>query len=243
MPPQTQHHHPARWNGSPPNCWKNSANWRWAAARRRSSGSTPRGELHARNSQRGRRPGPGIPRTGQALFPDHGPPRQPTGETQVIASPLKSKCSRIAAAACCRSGTAAVRRTAPRRRGIAQAAALSQGDRSLGGHGADVSGPQPSGQSRAGWLLCRLEWEDECGGRLVGDGVSGQRISGQGTPYGAALNRMIDYILTTPAKNGYLGVREGKMYEHGIATLFLSEVSGMVDPVRNSGSTPCCPRR
>ena len=52
------------------------------------------------------------------------------------------------------------------------------------------------------------------------------------SPYGNAINRCVDYILTTPAENGYLGVRGGKMYEHSIATLFLSEVSGMVDPER-----------
>lgn len=51
-------------------------------------------------------------------------------------------------------------------------------------------------------------------------------------PYGNQINRAIDYILSTETKNGYLGVRGGKMYEHSIATLFLSEVSGMVDPVR-----------
>jgi len=68
---------------------------------------------------------------------------------------------------------------------------------------------------------------------------------GQG-PYGDVLNRCIDYILATPfdpivapyvpgrATKGYL-VRTnpyGRMYSHAIATLFLSEVSGMVDPER-----------
>jgi len=68
---------------------------------------------------------------------------------------------------------------------------------------------------------------------------------GQG-PYGDVINRCIDFILSTPfdpivapyvpggAKKGYL-VRMnpyGRMYSHAIATLFLSEVSGMVDPER-----------
>jgi len=66
-------------------------------------------------------------------------------------------------------------------------------------------------------------------------------------PYGDVVNRCIDYVtaqavskkdgrqaggwryLTTP--KGYLG-RGGRMYGHGIATLFLCEVSGMVDPKR-----------
>ena len=51
-------------------------------------------------------------------------------------------------------------------------------------------------------------------------------------PYGHTLNRCVDYVLATPGGNGYLGVRGGRMYGHGIATLFLSEVSGMVDERR-----------
>jgi len=51
-------------------------------------------------------------------------------------------------------------------------------------------------------------------------------------PYGDVINRSIDYILNTESSNGYLGVRGGKMYEHAIATLLMSEVSGMVDPAR-----------
>ena len=51
-------------------------------------------------------------------------------------------------------------------------------------------------------------------------------------PHSKTIRRCIDYILSTPATNGYLGVRGGQMYSHAIATLFLSEVSGMVGPVR-----------
>ncbi|HUS37821.1 MAG TPA: prenyltransferase/squalene oxidase repeat-containing protein, partial [Pirellulales bacterium] len=58
-------------------------------------------------------------------------------------------------------------------------------------------------------------------------------------PYGKHINRCVDYVLEYEQKdgagkpNGYL-VRTGadKMYAHCIATLFLSEVSGMVDPQR-----------
>ena len=68
---------------------------------------------------------------------------------------------------------------------------------------------------------------------------------GQG-PYGDVVNRCIDFILATPMGvhvanrptgspvEGYLarGNPYGRMYSHAIATLFLSEVSGMVDPER-----------
>lgn len=58
-------------------------------------------------------------------------------------------------------------------------------------------------------------------------------------PYGRHINKCIDYVLELEQKggdgkpNGYL-VRtpDDKMYAHCIATLFLSEVSGMVDPRR-----------
>ena len=57
-------------------------------------------------------------------------------------------------------------------------------------------------------------------------------------PYGGVVNRCIDFILATPADpkhgHGYLGRdnTHDQMYGHGIATLFLCEVSGMVDPER-----------
>ena len=65
---------------------------------------------------------------------------------------------------------------------------------------------------------------------------------GQG-PYGDVINRCIDYILATPFKVRYVpgGATEGylvranpygHMYSHAIATLLLTEVSGMVDPER-----------
>lgn len=51
-------------------------------------------------------------------------------------------------------------------------------------------------------------------------------------PYGQALDRCIDYVVKGQAGNGYLGGASGKMYSHCIATLFLLEVSGMVDADR-----------
>ncbi len=54
-------------------------------------------------------------------------------------------------------------------------------------------------------------------------------------PHSENLNRCIDYILNHQNSNGLLdngGSGHGLMYAHNIATLFLSEVSGMVDPER-----------
>ncbi len=52
-------------------------------------------------------------------------------------------------------------------------------------------------------------------------------------PYGNVINRGIDFVLGSQAANGSLmGYGGGQMYSHNIATLMLSEVSGMVDPER-----------
>ena len=60
-------------------------------------------------------------------------------------------------------------------------------------------------------------------------------------PYGETLLKCLDYVLTTPdlrfdAKfRGYMGAKDnGRMYAHSIATLFLAEMSGMVDSVRQA---------
>jgi len=54
-------------------------------------------------------------------------------------------------------------------------------------------------------------------------------------PYGEALNKGIDFILSSQRPNGLLVYGEignGAMYCHSISTLMLAEVSGMVDPAR-----------
>lgn len=53
-------------------------------------------------------------------------------------------------------------------------------------------------------------------------------------PYGEVINRCIDFVLKSQKEeDGYFGGREnGRMYSHNIASLFLSEVSGMVDGER-----------
>ncbi len=53
--------------------------------------------------------------------------------------------------------------------------------------------------------------------------------------YGENINRCFDYIISKAAPDGYLGVAaDGRMYSHGIATLFLSELSGMIDTNRQA---------
>ncbi|MHC4983232.1 MAG: prenyltransferase/squalene oxidase repeat-containing protein [Planctomycetota bacterium] len=55
-------------------------------------------------------------------------------------------------------------------------------------------------------------------------------------PYGKVINRAIDHVLSCQHSNGLLvaerGMSHGPMYSHGISTLMLSEVSGMVTPER-----------
>ncbi|MES2475995.1 MAG: prenyltransferase/squalene oxidase repeat-containing protein [Verrucomicrobiota bacterium] len=54
-------------------------------------------------------------------------------------------------------------------------------------------------------------------------------------PYADALNRCIDLVLSSQKDDGLLekgNAGTGPMYAHNISTLFLSEVSGMVDPAR-----------
>ena len=64
-------------------------------------------------------------------------------------------------------------------------------------------------------------------------------LPGRG-PYGAVINRGIDYLLKQQLDIGLLVCRNtagrttGLMYEHSIATLLLGEVSGMVDSRRQN---------
>ena len=67
-------------------------------------------------------------------------------------------------------------------------------------------------------------------------------------PYGENINRSMDYVFKNEQQSGgkptgYL-VRTGtgKMYAHCISTLFLSEVSGMVDPARQEKIDGALPR-
>ncbi len=54
-------------------------------------------------------------------------------------------------------------------------------------------------------------------------------------PYADSLNRCIDWVLDSRKDDGLFekgNAGSGPMYAHNISTLFLSEVSGMVDPAR-----------
>ncbi|MBM4022342.1 MAG: terpene cyclase/mutase family protein [Planctomycetes bacterium] len=62
------------------------------------------------------------------------------------------------------------------------------------------------------------------------------------SPHGRLVERTIDYIVGTQSDTGYLGVRGCKMYGHAIATLYLSEVSGMIDPARQARIDPVLAR-
>lgn len=63
--------------------------------------------------------------------------------------------------------------------------------------------------------------------------------------YAAPLNKIIDFLLSRQDRAGlYTGGQygSGPMYGHNIATLFLSEVSGMVDPDRQKKINESLPR-
>ena len=53
--------------------------------------------------------------------------------------------------------------------------------------------------------------------------------------YGKVIDRALDYVLKNHDETGYFGkVGNGKMYAHSIATLFLTECSGMVSKERQA---------
>ena len=64
-------------------------------------------------------------------------------------------------------------------------------------------------------------------------------------PYTVALNRCIDFILDNQKPTGVFekgSAGNGPMYAHNIATLFLSEVTGMVDPERQRRISAALPK-
>ncbi len=63
--------------------------------------------------------------------------------------------------------------------------------------------------------------------------------------YADALNRSIDFILANQKPNGLFekgNAGSGPMYAHNIATLFLSEVAGMVEPARQKRISAALPK-
>ncbi|MEY3898284.1 MAG: hypothetical protein RLZZ214_3805 [Verrucomicrobiota bacterium] len=64
-------------------------------------------------------------------------------------------------------------------------------------------------------------------------------------PYANSLNRCIDFVLASQNDEGLLhkgNAGTGPMYAHNISTLFLSEVSGMVDPGRQEKIAAVLPK-
>ena len=64
-------------------------------------------------------------------------------------------------------------------------------------------------------------------------------------PYAEALNRCIDFVLANQKADGLFekgNAGTGPMYAHNITTLFLSEVSGMVDPARQEKFAAALPK-
>lgn len=82
---------------------------------------------------------------------------------------------------------------------------------------------------------------DEYGGSAGVVALAGMSFLAAGhTPgsglYGSAINRCVDYVLAQQNDDGYIltsGRKDRGMYSHNIATLFLAEVSGMLDPDRD----------
>jgi hypothetical protein len=64
-------------------------------------------------------------------------------------------------------------------------------------------------------------------------------------PYAETINRCIDFVLNNQKANGLFEkghAGSGPMYAHNISTLFISEVSGMVDPARQEKIEKTLPR-
>lgn len=94
-------------------------------------------------------------------------------------------------------------------RGLEWLAAGQNPDGTFGKHGArDTTGI---------WALCAMSF------------LARGHIPGSGR-YGEVIDRTAAKLLSVQRDDGYLGGNNGKMYSHCIATLFLSEISGMVNP-------------
>ena len=129
--------------------------------------------------------------------------------------------------------------------------ALAAAAIALGVH-AQAEGPLPELEPQVEASIDRaLEWlasaQQEDGsfpgnwGRLNGIvGLAGMAFLSRGhlpgeSKYGANIERCFDYIIAHENHgNGYFGENDGKMYSHGICTLFLSELSGMIDTNRQA---------
>jgi hypothetical protein len=93
---------------------------------------------------------------------------------------------------------------------------------------------------------CQLSNGGFSGGAPIGQSVaisslaimsflSRGHVSGQG-PYGDLINRGVDFVLSCQQPSGLISIPSNSysMYDHGISTMMLCEVDGMVDPARHA---------
>lgn len=112
----------------------------------------------------------------------------------------------------------------------------------------------PAVESALAWLR-RVQQEDGSYPDAYGDSTGIPALAGMAFlskghlptegPYTVPLNRSIDFILANQKPNGLFekgNAGSGPMYAHNIATLFLAEVSGMVDPVRQGKIDAALPK-
>lgn len=112
----------------------------------------------------------------------------------------------------------------------------------------------PAVESALAWLR-RVQQEDGSYPDAYGDSTGVPALAGMAFlskghlptegPYTVPLNRSIDFILANQKPNGLFekgNAGSGPMYAHNIATLFLAEVSGMVDPVRQAKIDAALPK-
>ena len=92
-----------------------------------------------------------------------------------------------------------------------------------------AAGQKPDGSFNSGSGTQFTAIPGLCGMAFLAKGY----LPGSGK-YGENINRVIDNLLSRAAADGYLGGNDGRMYSHCIATLFLTEVSGMVDSNRQA---------
>jgi hypothetical protein len=80
---------------------------------------------------------------------------------------------------------------------------------------------------------------------LVGMAILSKGYTPMEGPYAETINRSLDFILANQKPDGLLEKGKGgsgPMYAHNIATLFLSECSGMVDPERQARISVALPK-
>jgi hypothetical protein len=92
-----------------------------------------------------------------------------------------------------------------------------------------VRGQEPSGTFESAKARELSGIPALCGMALLAKGY----VPGSGK-HAEVIQRIVDHIVSIASRDGYLGGNNGRMYSHCIATLFLSEVSGMVDTNRQA---------